>query len=294
MGHEFIGEVVETGSKVVTVVKGDTIISPFTISCGECFYCQRQLSSRCAKGALFGTKVLDGAQAEYCRVPLADSTVVKAPPSIDSKKLVLMADIFPTGYFAAKNAFAGLSQDIVGSSTVVLLGCGPVGLCATVNALEFRPQHVLAIDSVEARLDQAKALGAEPWNFQTNMQGIRDRIMELTDGRGADIVIESVGHSSALRLGFELLRPWGIISSIGVHNGEIPWTGNEAYGKNLTIKMGRCPVRSLFNEALNVLAKKQHDLDFMIDNIRPMSDAVQAYDDFHNMKYQKIIFEPGK
>jgi threonine dehydrogenase-like Zn-dependent dehydrogenase len=119
-----------------------------------------------------------------------------------------------------------------------------VGICALVSALEYRPKHLIAIDSIHSRLQLAESLGAEPWNFAENEAGLRERVKTITEGRGADVVIEVVGHSSALRMGFELLRPWGVLSSVGVHNGEIPWTGNEAYGKNLRIQMGRCPVRS--------------------------------------------------
>lgn len=244
MGHEFTGKVVDVGSNVQNIKIGDKIVTPFTTCCGKCFYCLNRCSSRCEKGALFGSMSLDGGQAEYCRIPLADATVVKAPPGIDEKKLVLMADIFPTGYFAAANAFAGLDPATIRESTVVLLGCGPVGLCALINALDFRPKNILAIDSVEGRLEQAERLGAEPWNFQKNLADLKQRVIDLTAGRGADMIIESVGHSDALMLGFTLLRPWGTISSIGVHNGAIPWTANQAYAKNLRIQMGRCPVRS--------------------------------------------------
>lgn len=294
MGHEFTGEVVETGSDIKTLKKGDKIVTPFTVNCGECFYCKRGFSSRCEKCQLFGTAVLDGGQAEYCRIPLADSTVVKAPTNIDEQKLVLMADIFPTGYFAAANAFRGFDDEVIKQSVVLLIGCGPVGLCALVNALEYKPKALLAIDGVESRLDLAKKLGAEPWNYQTDMEGLRKRVLELSEGRGADTVIEGVGHSDALGMGFQLLRPWGNISSIGVHNGEIPWTGNQAYGKNLRIQMGRCPVRSLFEKSLEMLAKKQDQLDFMTENIKPMSEAVKWYDEFNNMKVQKVVFEADK
>jgi threonine dehydrogenase-like Zn-dependent dehydrogenase len=198
MGHEFTGEVVEVGSSVSSVKKGDLIVTPFTVNCGECFYCKRGYSSRCEKCQLFGTVVLDGGQAEYARIPLADSTVVKAPSNIEERALVLMADIFPTGYFAAQNAFRGFDEQTIRESTVLLIGCGPVGLCSLVNALDFKPKHLLAIDGVESRLDIAKKLGAEPWNYQTNMEGLKKRIKECTDGRGADSVIELVGHSDAL------------------------------------------------------------------------------------------------
>lgn len=259
MGHEFVGTVESTGSAITTLKPGDPVVSPFTISCGACFYCVSGFSSRCEGCLLFGTALLDGAQAEYVRVPLADSTLVAAPPAVrDPKLYLLMADVFPTGFFAAENAFnnerpeADVAKPKSEGDVVVLFGCGPVGLCAVVAAMEHKPKALLAVDSVQSRLDKAKALGAEPWNYQTDRSGLEQRVKELTDGRGADAVIEVVGHSSALDMAFKLLRPWGVISSVGVHNGEIPWTGNQAYGKNLTIKMGRCPVRSMAHSVFPV------------------------------------------
>ncbi|KAJ5858891.1 hypothetical protein N7534_004168 [Penicillium rubens] len=294
MGHEFTGEVVELGSDIKNFQKGDRVVSPFTASCGECFYCERGFSSRCARSQLFGTVALDGGQAEYVRVPLADSTLAKVPASIDEKKLVLMADIFPTGYFASLNAFSGTTPEEIQKSTVLLFGCGPVGICALISALDYKPKTLIAIDSVPSRLALAQSLGAEPWDFKEDEEGLRQRVKDLTDGRGADIVIEVVGHSSALRMGFELLRPWGRISSVGVHNQDIPWTGNEAYGKNLRLQMGRCPVRSIFGPAMDLFEKKQDTLNFMSQDIRPLSQAVQAYDDFDNMRAHKVIFEADK
>jgi threonine dehydrogenase-like Zn-dependent dehydrogenase len=260
MGHEFTGHVEELGSDVKTLQKGDKIVSPFTVSCGDCFYCKRGFSSRCSKCLLFGSAGLEGAQAEYVRVPLADSTVVKAPEGINDNALVLMADIFPTGYFAAKNAFKEFSPEEIKEAVVVLIGCGPVALCSLVNIVDYAPKHILAVDSVPSRLELAKSLGAEPWNFMTDREGLNKRVLELTEGRGADAVIEIVGLSPALKMGFELLRPWGVISSAGVHNGEIPWSGNQAYGKNLRVQMGRCPVRSVFDESLKSLMKHQDKL----------------------------------
>ncbi|KAJ9489957.1 hypothetical protein VN97_g3320 [Penicillium thymicola] len=156
-----------------------------------------------------------------------------------------MADIFPTGYFASLNAFSGTTPEEIQKSTVLLFGCGP-------------------------------SLGAEAWNFKEDEEGLRQRVKDLTDGRGADIVIEVVGNSSALRMGFDLLRPWGRISSVGVHNQDIPWTGNETYAKNLRLQMGRCPVRSIFGPGMGLFEKKQDVLNFMSQDIRPLSQAVQA------------------
>ncbi|CAG8375332.1 unnamed protein product [Penicillium salamii] len=257
MGHEFTGAVAEVGSEITKFKQGDLVVSPFTVSCGACFYCSRGYSSRCSKCQLYGSAVLDGGQAEYVRVPLADSTLFHSPSQIDESKLVLMADIFPTGYFAASNAFRALDPEEIRESTVLLFGCGPVGLCALVSALEYQPKHLIAIDSVPSRLALAEGMGAEAWNFAENEQGLRERVRKITEDRGADVVIEVVGHSSALRMGFDMLRPWGHLSSVGVHNQEIPWTGNEAYAKNLRLQMGRCPVRSIFAPAMELLARKQ-------------------------------------
>lgn len=294
MGHEFTGIIDEVGDDIKEFKKGDKVVSPFTLSCGECFFCKNGYSSRCTKGALYGTAGLDGAQAEYVRAPLADTTLFKAPEDVPDKLLVLMADIFPTGFFAARNAFKEFTKEQVSESVAVVIGCGPVGLCALVNVLDYKPKKVFAIDSIESRLDQAKTLGAEPLNFQKDKEGMEKAIKDATDGRGADVVIEVVGLSPALRMGFDMLRPWGVMSSIGVHNGEIPWTAKEAYGKNLRIQQGRCPVRSIFPEALEKLRQKHKLLDFMSDKIMPLSEAVEGYEIFDNMKAQKVVFEADK
>ena len=147
-------------------------------------------------------------QAKFLRVPLADITAVTAPPGIEEKKLVLMADIFPTRYLAAANAFRGMGEGTIQQSVVVLIGCGPVGLCALSNALEYGPKVIIALDRVASRLELARKMGAEPWNDQVDKEGLMKRVKGLTGGRGADTVIERVGHAAALKTGFELLRPW--------------------------------------------------------------------------------------
>lgn len=286
MGHEFTGTIEEVGSDVTGFKKGDKVVSPFTISCQNCFYCSHGASSRCVESRLFGSQPLDGAQAEYVRVPLADATLVKAPSSIDEKKLVLMADIFPTGYFAGVNAGLTTNPDAE-SLTTVVIGCGPVGLCAIAAALQ-RVKVVYAVDSVPARLEEAKALGAIPLALDDDPVS---KIKAATEGRGADAVLEIVGLSPALRLAFDMVRPWGRISSVGVHNAEIPFTGNEAYGKNVKITFGRCPVRSIFEESLEVFGKVQAKLDILTGKVMDLQDAKEAYDMFDQRKVQKIIFE---
>ncbi|KAH6849803.1 dehydrogenase-like protein [Chaetomium sp. MPI-CAGE-AT-0009] len=297
MGHEFVGTVVQAGSEVQSVSVGDKVVTPFTVSCKTCFYCLHGASSRCAHSQLFGSPQLDGGQAEYVRVPHADGSVVRAPREMaDDRALILMADIFPTGFFGARSAFDMLraQQLPAGEATVVVVGCGPVGLCAIVSALEYAPRKVFAVDSVPARLEVARGLGAEPLNFagEGGKEAMVERVKAVTEGRGADAVIEVVGLSPALRTAFDLIRPFGVISSIGVHSDEIPWDGNEAYNKNVRVQMGRCPVRSIFPEALPVLVKNQEKFSFMFDKIMPLSEAVEGYDLFDQMKVQKVIFKP--
>lgn len=237
MGHEFTGIAHAVGSSVKTIKVGDKVVAPFTVSCGTCFYCLHGFSSRCASSLLFGSPGLDGGQAEYVRIPLADGTAVVAPPEIeDERALVLMADIFPTGYFGAKNAFKLMHDLSPKEATVVVVGCGPVGLCAVVSALEYKPKHLFAVDCVESRLALAKELGAEPLNFAevekggVGLEGMVKRIKEVTEGRGADAVVEVVGSRPALKTAYELLRPFGVISSIGVQGHyDLPWSGEDGY-----------------------------------------------------------------
>ncbi len=152
---------------------------------------------------------------------MADGTAVKAPDTISDKALVLMADIFPTGYFGVKSALE-LRPDVdVKESTLVVIGCGPVGICSVITALSHKVKHVFAVDNVDGRLQIAKNLGAEPLNFNDGLESMKKRIQDVTDGRGADFIVEVVGLSPALRTAFDLVRPFGAISSIGVHNGEV-------------------------------------------------------------------------
>lgn len=130
-GHEFVGEIVQKGDEVSKFKIGDRVVVPFYTACGDCFYCRKGQASRCPKGELFGNSIpantIDGGQAEYVRVPLADSTVVKTPSSIPEEMLVLMADIFPTGYFAAARYLKDLSPEDRKTTVAVTVGCGPVG-----------------------------------------------------------------------------------------------------------------------------------------------------------------------
>ncbi|UJR16876.1 hypothetical protein I4U23_003774 [Adineta vaga] len=292
MGHEFFGEVIEVGSDVKQFKMGDRIVVPFSTSCGTCFYCRKALTSRCETSQLFGSPLLNGGQAEYVRIPFADSTAFPVPKNISDDLMVLMGDIFPTGYFAAKNAWTLLSEKERDDPnlTAVVVGCGPVGLCAITAACERFP-IVYAIDSVEERLEEAKKHGAISINLNNDPISI---IKKATEGRGADAVMEIVGHADALRLAYDLIRPWGVIASVGVQLNAFPFKGPDAYDKNVRLQFGRCPVRGLFPEALELFSKKQHLFTNFISHRMNLSDAVKAYELFDNRLARKIIFDLRK
>ncbi|KAK3670411.1 hypothetical protein LTR78_009651 [Recurvomyces mirabilis] len=293
-GHEFVGEIVEKGDSVKSFNIGDKVVVPFFTACGECYYCVRGQASRCAKGELFGNSVpantVDGGQAEYVRCPLAETTFVKAPSGIPEEMLVLMADIFPTGYFAAARFLKGLSDRDRKEFTVAIIGAGPVGVCAATCALTM-VDNVYVIDSIKERLDEAEKLGAKVIHNNDNpIQKIKD----ASGGRGADVVVECVGHADAFQLAFDMIRPWGQISSIGVHTEQLPMNGLLCYGKNVTMAFGRCPVRSIFEDALKLLVQEQKKVAFLCGKTMSLEDAPKAYEDFEARKCHKIVFKMGE
>ncbi|OJD40645.1 alcohol dehydrogenase [Diplodia corticola] len=295
LGHEFTGRVVDAGKDVKKFAVGDRVVAAFTTSCGQCFYCKADLSSRCTSCMVFGTPKLGGAQSQYVRVPFADTTLTKAPANIHPRNLILMADIFPTGFFAARNAFSRLPAHRARTSTVAVIGCGPVGLCAlAATTSTHAPAHLLAIDAVPSRLQNAASLGAEAFNYSTQRGDLDARIAHLTQGRGVDVVLELVGAKPALGMAFEIVRPGGVISSVGVHSTEFPFTATQAYDKNVTLHMGRCPVASVFPEALECLEKVQDKLGFLTETVVPLSQAVEYYEVFNRMEVQKVIFDAEK
>ena len=227
---------------------------------------------------------------------MADLTLLKRlanarQSGIPEEMLVLMADIFPTGYFAASRFLKNLPERDREEFTTVVIGCGPVGLCAITSALTM-VKTVYAIDSVQERLDEAEKIGAIPINLNDNPA---EKIKAASGGRGADVVLEVVGHTDAFMLAFDMIRPWGQISSVGVHTEQLPLNGLLCYGKNVTMSFGRCPVRSIFEDALEVLVKEQKKVAFLCGKTMSLEDAPQAYKDFEARKVLKIIFKmPGE
>jgi 2-desacetyl-2-hydroxyethyl bacteriochlorophyllide A dehydrogenase len=298
MGHEFIGTVVESGEQAQSFKSGDRVLSPFTINCGKCFYCLRDLPGRCVKSFCFGFvneegAGLEGSQAELVRVPLAASTLVTLPDhkkdgtKLEDEDVLFLGDIFSTAYSTAEG---GAIQK---GDTIVVIGCGPVGLLCILAARMFGPANVVAVDSVEYRLKKAREYGAI--TIRPNAEEAVKCIQELTEGRGADAVLEAVGNSSALDLAIQLVRPAGIVSIAGYHtesNYNLPI--QKAYTKNLTLRIGRCHARKYLSKLLPLVLEQQPPFKNIITHTLPLLDAVEGYEMFNEKRDNaiKVLLKP--
>ena len=274
MGHEFVGQVLETGSEVSSLRPGDRVYAPFTTSCGGCWYCRQGLTCRCEEGQLFGWVAggegLQGVQAERVRVPLADTTLLPLPAAVHPEEGLLLGDVLATGVYCADRA------EVNEEGVYVVLGCGPVGLMAVVGALERGARHLLAVDRVAGRLALAERFGARPVHLDDDDP--KAVVRDLTDGRGADGVLEAVGSAAAGRLALELVRPGGILSTAGVHTEPgMPFSPAEAYDRNLTYRVGRCPARHYMERLVPLVLSRRYPLREVISHRLPLTEGAEGY-----------------
>jgi len=274
MGHEFIGEVVEKGKDVRILKKGEMVASPFTTNCGKCYFCDIGLTARCINGQLYGW--VD-----------ADDTLVSIPEDLPPNHVLLSGDILSTGYFCADMA------EINQGGLYIVIGCGPVGIMTIMSAFEQGALHIIAIDSVPARLEMANRLGAIAVPLHENPVL---NVMEKTHGTGAEAVMEAVGSPVAQDLAIKLVRPGGIISSVGVHTSDLfTFTPADAYKMNLTYRTGRCSARYYMDILLPKLEDWPFDLDMIISHELPLSKGPRAYEMFDRKEENsmKILLNPG-
>lgn len=281
MGHEFVGEIVEVGKDVSRLRVGELVMSPFSTSCGQCAYCKSGLTSRCIHSQLFGWrqhgKGLHGGQAEYVRVPLAEHTLLPIPSTISLEQALLLGDVIPTGYFCAHQA------EIDPGKVYVVVGCGAVGLMAILGAFEQGATMVYAIDTLSERLAFAEAFGAIAIN--ASKQDPVQVIKENSLGHGADAVMEAVGSNQSLQLAYTLVRPGGIISMVGVNTAStLPFSPADAYNKNLTLKVGRCPARFFMEKLLPIVASGKYEYTSIISHRMELKDGVAGYAMFSEKK----------
>lgn len=292
MGHELVGEVVEAGAEVGRWGAGDRVVAPFTTCCGACAYCLRGLTARCTRGQLFGWveegRGLHGAQAEYVRVPLADSTLVSVPEDLDEAVALLAGDILSTATFGADLAA------VADGDVVVVIGCGPVGLLAIRTALDRGASDVVAVDRVPSRLETAQRFGATAVSFTD--ADPRAVVESLTEGRGADAAIEAVGTNSATRAAADLLRHGGRIAALGVHTEpHLAISPGEMYDRNFTYSAGRCPARHYMPAALDLATRESELIGSLISHRLPLDEGLEAYRRFAAREpgWNKVVFLPA-
>jgi threonine dehydrogenase-like Zn-dependent dehydrogenase len=322
LGHEFMGEVVELGSAVRNLKKGDRVVVPFTMACGACFFCQKQLFSCCdnsnpnaklaeealghSPSGLFGYSHMlggfAGGQAEYVRVPFADVGPYKVPDGLPDEKVLFLTDILPTGYMAAEQA------DIEPGDTVAVWGCGPVGQFAMQSAWLLGAGRVIGIDRVPERLEMARRLGkAEVIDFMNVKGSVYDVLQELTKGRGPDRVIDAVGaeahgmgsspavidrvkaavglgtdRPAALRQAIMCCRKGGTVSVPGVYLSVDAMPMGAFINKALTMKTGQTHVHRYLKPLMERIQKGEIDPAAVITHRLPLADAPNGYKTFRD------------
>jgi threonine dehydrogenase-like Zn-dependent dehydrogenase len=332
LGHETMGEVIEVGAGNRKLRVGDRVVVPFTIACGECFFCQRGYFSGCERSnpnaekasklwghspaGLFGYSHLlggyPGGQAEYLRVPFADVGPIKIPNGLSDEQVLFLSDIFPTGYMGAEFC------DIKGGETIAVFGCGPVAQFSIRSAFLLNAERVIAIDTVPERLALAAKAGAITIDFMK--EDVYDRIQELTHGRGADACIDAVGtepHTLAtfdsmldrakvatflgtdrphvLRQAIHNTRNFGVVSIIGVYGGfvdKIPM--GSAINRGLTFRMAQTPVQHYLPKLLERIINGDIDPSFVITHTVPLEQGPEMYKTFRDKQDGciKVVMKP--
>ncbi|MGL5192597.1 MAG: zinc-dependent alcohol dehydrogenase, partial [Chroococcales cyanobacterium] len=331
LGHEFMGEVVDKGSEVNNLNKGDRVVIPFTIACGHCFFCNSDLWSLCdnsipdgklvekayghTPSGLFGYSHLlggyAGGQAQYVRVPFADTAALKIPEGMTDKQVLFLTDIFPTGYQAAEHC------NIQPGDTVAIWGCGPVGQFAIRSAYMLGADRVIAIDRVPERLAMAREGKAETINYEEIDAG--EALKEMTGGMGPDACIDAVGleahgtgldafydkakqslrletdRPTALRQAIVACRKGGTVSIPGVYGGFVDkFPLGALFSKGLTVKTGQTHVHKYLKPLLERIQNGDIDPTFVITHEMSLDEAPQGYEIFKHKRDNciKIVLNP--
>ena len=325
IGHEPMGIVEEVGKDVKTLKKGDRVVIPFNIGCGDCFYCNNEMESQCDNsnpspaswkmnnGGLFGFGGMHGnhwgGQAEYLRVPFADFSSFKVPDSdLKDEQVLFLSDVVPTAYWSVEHA------GVKSGDTVIVLGCGPIGLMAQKFAKLKGAERVIAIDNIEHRLNHAKKFnGAEVYNFSKE-DNIGKLLHESTRG-GADVVIDCVGmdgqvaqddleissnsaqrgNISPIITAAESVRKFGTIQLTGIYGTPADnYPIDLIFNRDVQVKSGQAPVIHQMPKLYEMIKNEVFDPTEIITHTLPLEDASQAYDIFDQKKDNniKVILKP--
>jgi alcohol dehydrogenase len=229
LGHEGVGIVDSVGAGVTAFQTGDRVLISCISSCGKCVYCRRGMYSHCTTGGwILGNKI-DGTQAEYVRIPHADTSLYPIPEGADEESLVMLSDILPTGFECGV-----LNGKVAPGATVAIVGSGPIGLAALLTAQFYSPAEIVMIDLDDSRLEVAKRFGATATVNSSDGKAV-ETVMKMTGNRGVDTVIEAVGIPATFELCEEIVAPGGTIANIGVHGTKVALRLETLWDRNITI-----------------------------------------------------------
>lgn len=229
LGHEGVGIVEDTGPGVTQFKKGDHVLISCISSCGKCEYCRRGMYSHCTTGGWILGNTIDGTQAEYVRIPHADTSLYPIPAGADEEALVMLSDILPTGFECGV-----LNGKVQPGSTVAIVGSGPIGLAALLTAQFYSPSEIIMVDLDDNRLEVAKRFGATH-TFKVNGDEAKQRILNLTGGKGVDTAIEAVGVPATFEFCQEIIAPGGVIANVGVHGVKADLHLETLWSQNISI-----------------------------------------------------------
>ncbi|MHB8572969.1 MAG: zinc-dependent alcohol dehydrogenase family protein [Candidatus Dormibacteria bacterium] len=274
LGHEAVGTVVETGSAVTTLHIGDRVLISCISSCGRCAYCREGRYGQCSGGGgwIFG-HLIDGLQAEYARVPFADTSVYRIPAGLTDEQVLFLSDILPTSFEVGV-----LNGRVRPGDTVAVVGAGPIGLAAIMTARLYSPGRIIAIDLADARLASARAFGADEVVNNGTADAI-ERVRALTGGLGVDCAIEAVGVPDSFELACELVRPGGHVANIGVHGKPATLHLEKLWTRDVTITTGLVDTRTV-PQLLSLISGGRLDPTMFATHHFGMDELMTAYDTF--------------
>ena len=270
LGHEFVGEIIELGDAVKNLQVGDKISANVETFCGECFFCKKGFINNCEKGGWHLGCQIDGAQAEYVRVPFADMGLNKLPQNVSYKNALFVGDVLASGYFGAE--LCEIKEDDI----VAIIGSGPVGLCTMSCARVMNAKKIIAIDIDSTRLEVAKEQNLADYFLNPNNCNIDEEIKKLTKSRGADCVIEAAGGKDTFEIAWKIARPNAIVALVGMYDKAQSLPLPEMYGKNLIFKTGGVDARHS-EKLLNYISEGKINTDFLITQSFKLEDIEKAY-----------------